>query len=493
MFFNTAEHTAASLGDPLDLPLIIDLDGTLTPTDTLVESVVQLIKKRPLSLLHMPLWLLQGRAVLKCRIAEHAGLDTTSLPIRPELLDYLREQQARKRRIVLATAAHETIAAQVAERLQLFDKVLATTAQRNLKGAAKLDTVRQEVGQDFVYAGDSKADLPIWREAKAAILVGASRSVSAQVKLTTPVEREFATSHPGLRLWLKALRTHQWVKNLLLFVPLLTGFAFMDMQRLGACLLAFVAFSLAASATYIANDLWDLDNDRAHARKRHRPFASAQLSISSGIGVAAALLATSLVLAALVGPGFLGILCTYIVFTSAYSWAFKRYVLADVLMLALLYTLRIFAGSLATHIAVSSWLLAFSVFMFFSLALIKRCSELVSLSQSGDTMTRGRDYRVTDLTVLWPLGVGSSISAVVVLGLFISAPDTRERYASPELMWLAALGLLYWVARLWIKTSRGEMHDDPIVFAIKDFGSVVSIASMLVVTIVAHFITVSLY
>jgi 4-hydroxybenzoate polyprenyltransferase len=223
------------------------------------------------------------------------------------------------------------------------------------------------------------------------------------------------------------------------------------------------------------------------------PFASARLSILSGMAAAAGLLAVALALAGLVSAGFFGILVLYIAMTSAYSWVLKRHVLVDVLMLALLYTLRVFAGSVAVHTPVSSWLLAFSVFLFFSLALIKRCSELVSLRQDGSSTARGRDYRVGDLTVLWPLGVGSSLCAVVVFGMFISMPETSQRYASPDLMWIAGLGLLYWVARLWIKTSRGEMHDDPIVFALKDAGSAISIGAMLVVTLVAHFVPLSFY
>ena len=475
------------------LPLVVDLDGTLTPTDTLVESVVHLVKRRPLSLLQMPFWLLKGRAYLKCRVAADAGFHTDNLPIRPELLAWLREQQAARRRIVLATAAHESIARPLAQRLQLFDTVLATTSERNLKGTAKLRAVREDIGPDFVYAGDSAADLPIWREARGAVLVGASASVAGKVRGMTRVEREFPAPAPGLSPWLKALRVHQWAKNLLLFVPLLTSFSFFDAARLGMAVLAFVAFSLAASATYIVNDLWDLDNDRLHPRKCKRPFASARLSVLSGVVVSAVLLALSLVLAGLVSGGFLAMLLLYIAMTSAYSWVLKRYVLIDVLMLALLYTLRVFAGSVAVHMPVSSWLLAFSVFLFFSLALVKRCSELVSLRQEGGAAARGRDYRVSDLAVLWPLGVASSLSAVVVFGVFISTPEAQLRYASPDLMWLAGLGLLYWVARLWIKTSRGEMHDDPIVFALKDGGSAVSIGAILAVTLVAHFFALSLY
>lgn len=486
---------AATAGGPVldSLPLVVDLDGTLTPTDTLVESLVQLVKRRPLKLIAAVGWALKGRSHLKCQVAAHTDFSAASLPIREDLLAFLRQQRARGRRIVLATAAHESIAEPVAARLDVFDQVLATNDGRNLKGAEKLRVVQQEVGAQFVYAGDSSADLPIWQAASGAILVGASAKVASQVRRTSQVEREFVNPRAGLLVWLRAMRVHQWAKNLLLFVPLLTGFAFLDPARIGATVLAFVAFSLAASATYMVNDLWDLESDRLHPRKCKRPFASAALSIGSAVGVAAALMLTALVMAAVVSPGFLAMLVLYVFLTSTYSWVLKEYVLVDVLMLSLLYTLRIFAGSVAVNISISSWLLAFSVFIFFSLALVKRCSELVSLQQTGGVAARGRDYRVSDLTVLWPLGVGASLSAVVVFGMFISAPETQSRYATPQLLWLVAIGLIYWVGRLWIKTSRGEMHDDPIVFALKDFGSAVSIGAMLLVTVVAHFVTLALF
>jgi 4-hydroxybenzoate polyprenyltransferase len=283
------------------------------------------------------------------------------------------------------------------------------------------------------------------------------------------------------------LRVHQWIKNLLLFVPLLTAFSFMEINKLFSMGLAFLAFSLAASATYIVNDLWDLDSDRLHPRKRLRPFASARLSVLHGLAVAGASLASAFLLAYCVSISFCLMLLAYLALTSAYSWTLKKYVLIDAIMLSLLYTLRILAGAVAIGVATSSWLLAFSVFIFLSLALVKRCAELVSLEKSGLDKAHGRDYRVTDLTVLWPLGVGTALSAVVVFGLFISSPETQTRYATPQLLWLVAIGLVYWLGRLWIKTSRGEMHDDPVVYAIKDDGSRITVAIMLFVMLMAHF------
>lgn len=476
-----------------DVPLVVDLDGTLTSTDTLMESLVQLIRQSPLSLLRLPFWLLKGRSGFKEAIARCVRLDAQTLPYRASLLAYLHEEKSRGRQIVLATAAHVSIAQEVSQHLGIFDLVLATEMQHNLKGEAKLRAIQHSVGESFVYAGDSQADIPIWQKAQAAVLVGVGRRTAAQVRGSVPIEREFPKDDAGLAVWLRALRVHQWLKNLLLFVPLFTTFAFMEVGKLASLGLAFVAFSLAASATYIGNDLWDLTNDRVHPRKRLRPFASGALPILQGVGVAGIALVVALGLAYAVSAGFFWMLVLYLVLTSFYTWVIKGYVLMDVLMLSLLYTVRILAGSVAIGVITSSWLLAFSAFIFLSLALVKRCAELVSLQGAGVAATRGRDYRVGDLVVLWPLGVGAALCSVVVFGLFISTPDAQARYASPQLLWLVAIGLVYWMARLWIKTARGEMHDDPIVYALKDGGSRLTVLAMVATVMLAHFWTLDIY
>lgn len=476
-----------------DAPLVVDLDGTLTPTDTLMESLVNVVKQSPLNLFRILLWLTRGRAGFKEIVAAHASFSGDHLPYREALLDYIREEKQKGRRIVLATAAHHSIAHNVANHLGLFDQVLATEAGNNLKGKAKLQAIREKVGQSFVYAGDSAADVPVWKAAEAAVLVDVAENIAQDVRRDVQVEREFPGEIGGFGVWIRALRVHQWLKNLLLFVPLLTAFSFFDLGKLTAMIGAFLAFCSAASATYIVNDLWDLENDRAHPRKRLRPFASARLPILKGLAVAAGALLLALVLAFSVSSAFLLMLLLYLLLSSAYSWVLKEYVLIDVLMLSLLYTLRILAGSVAIGIATSSWLLAFSVFMFLSLALVKRCAELVYLEESGKAATRGRDYRITDLVVLWPLGVGAALSAVVVFGLFISAPETQTRYGTPQMLWFVAFGLIYWLARLWVKTSRGEMHDDPVIYAIKDHGSRMTVLAMVAIMLVSHFFSFGTY
>lgn len=485
----TAQSTQDKSNKTASFPLVVDLDGTLTPTDTLIESIIKLVKQSPLNMLRLPLLLLKGRASFKEAIAAKAVVVSENLPYCESFLDYLREQKASGRQIVMATAAHKSIADGVSTHLGLFDKVLATESGQNLKGMAKLQAIQEKVGESFVYAGDSQADLPIWKAAKAAVLVNVSPQIASKIRGSVTIEREFPRQYTGIAVWLSALRVHQWLKNLLLFVPLLTAFSFLEIVKVVTITMAFFAFSFVASATYIINDLLDLESDRVHSRKRFRPFASAKLSILHGLVVAGVFLFLGFSIAFIVSKNFCLTLFLYLVLTSIYSWVLKEYMLIDVLMLALLYTLRILAGSVAIGVNISPWLLAFSVFMFLSLALVKRCAELILLEKNGIQATRGRDYRVTDLVVLWPLGVGAALSSVVVFGLFISAPETQTRYATPHLLWFVAIGLIYWLARLWVKTSRSEMHDDPVVYAINDYGSRVTILSMIVVILIAHFLS----
>ena len=476
---------------PMDittLPLVVDLDGTLTPTDTLVESVAQLVKRNPLNIFRVLFWLVfaGGRAQFKQCLADHVGFSAGTLPWRDDFVAWLRSQRDSGRRIILATAAHETIAAQVSSELKLFDGVIATNGVSNLKGVAKLAAIQAQVGERFAYAGDSRADLAIWAGASTAILVNVSKRISKSAHQVAEVEKQFIYPASSMRVWMRALRVHQWIKNVLLLVPLCAAFAFSDLRKDVMVLLAILAFSLAASATYIMNDIWDLGSDRVHARKRARPFASGELSLLQGVAVAFALLVVSVSLAWGISAQFCAMLLAYIFLTTWYSWTLKKYVLIDVIMLAMLYTFRVLAGAVATSIALTPWLLAFCIFIFFSLALVKRCAELVTLRQAGKDSVQGRDYQVGDLAVLWPLGIGASLCSVVVLGLYIGTPGAALQYANTNVLWVVGIGLLYWISRLWIKTARGEMHDDPIVFAMRDAGCRTTVLLIGVTIMFAH-------
>lgn len=472
----------------LQSTLVVDLDGTIIRSDTLLEAMVRAVRHDPLDAFRMLLWLSGGRAAFKARVAERTAFAPDHLPYDEELLEYLRAQRNRGRRIILATAADARLAVTVAAHLGVFDEVLCSDGTTNLKGAKKLALIRERIGDKFVYAGDSAADLPIWKAAEAAVLVGASAGLARQVRRQTAIEREFPRAIAGVDTWLKTLRIHQWLKNLLVFVPVLTSFSFTDPSKVLVAGIAFLAFCFVASGTYVINDLADLESDRAHPSKRNRPVASAQIPIPAAGAMGVSLVATGATLAWGLSPAFFAVLMAYLAVTLGYTWVLKGYVLADVMTLALLYTVRIIAGAVAIHVEMSTWLLAFSVFVFLSLALIKRCSELVLLRQSGNKASTGRDYRVSDLVVLWPLGVSAALCSVVVFGIFLSSTETQSRYGSPQLLWLVGFGLIYWLARLWIKTARGEMHDDPLVFALRDFGSRTTILAIVAATIAAHFV-----
>jgi 4-hydroxybenzoate polyprenyltransferase len=434
----------------------------------------------------------RGIGNLKHEIGLRALPAVERLPYREPLLEYLRAERASGSRIVLATAANAAVAHAVARHLGLFDDVIASSATRNLKGAEKARALRERIGSAFIYAGDSAADLLVWRHAGEAILVNTSEAISARVRASMPVAREFKRETTPMSDWVRAMRVHQWLKNVLIFVPLLTAFSFGDVAKLFASLAAFVAFSLVASATYIGNDLLDLDTDRGHPRKRNRPFAAGRLTVASGLLAAAALLSAGLALAAATGVQFLVATLAYLVLTLSYSWKLKQVVLLDALTLAFLYTIRIVAGSAAISVQATAWLLAFSMFVFFSLALVKRCSELVALRDIGRIEARGRNYLVADLALLWPLGVGASLSAVVVFGLFINSPETQHRYHTPSLLWLTAAGLLYWLSHVWLMTGRARMHDDPLVFAARDSRSRFALGFIVLSTLAARYLALAI-
>lgn len=466
--------------------LVIDLDGTLTPVDTLAESVVRSLRRGPGAAIALLVALFSGRARFKARVAALASVAADQIPWRKDLIDFVDAERRRGRKIILATAADRSIAMSVADHLRLFDEVVATHDGRNLKGEAKLEAILCRVGSNFVYAGDSAADVPIWNAGRAAILVG--RAVRFEAALKVPVERVFRDQGNRWKAWLDAVRPHQWAKNALVFVPLLTSFEFGDAARVAAATLAFAAFCLAATATYLLNDVWDIDSDRLHAQKRDRPFASGRLPLHQGLVASVLLFIVAAWVAITVSRPFAILIVGYALLTTLYSWKLKRHSVLDVVTLAVLYSWRVLAGAVAISVIVSPWLLAFSVFIFFSLALVKRCSELVNLRMAGDSAAHGRDYRVGDLDVLWPLGIGAGLSSVVVLGLYIGSPEAAGRYASAELLWLVGLALMYWIARIWIKTGRGEMHEDPVVFALIDRGSRWTIVAIVLLALAAHFI-----
>lgn len=455
-----------------ELPLCIDLDETLLKTDTLLESVLLLLKSKPFHALLLPLWLLKGKAHLKQQIAQRVTLDVAFLPYQPELLAYLIEQHRTGRKIILATAADIRIAHQIAKHLGLFSKVLASNTTLNLSGFRKLEMINHHLGPGrFVYAGNAKVDLPIWESAKNAIIVNAPNRLVRSVSKVANVRFIFTDRKHPVQAFFRAIRAYQWVKNALVFVPLIAGHQVTHPVPLIHAVLAFVAFSFCSSSAYVLNDLLDLETDRRHPRKKHRPFASGDLPFKAGFFMIPLLLFAGLALSLLLPFGLTITLGAYYVSTLGYSFYLKRVVLVDVILLALLYTIRIIGGGVATNIYISNWLLVFSMFFFLSLALLKRFSELQGLVRQEQELNKSRGYSAVDIEQLASMGSASGYITALVLGLYINSEDVKLLYAHPNILWLTCPLILYWVSRAWLIARRGRMDDDPVVFAIKDRAS----------------------
>lgn len=486
MVVNTKPVIAATTSKANEPPLTVDLDGTLVKTDLLIESLLALLKQNPLYAFAVLLWLWHGKAYLKHQIAQRTRLDVILLPYHAELLTYLKTQHAQGRQIILATAANERIARQITDHLQCFSGVFASNATTNLKGQRKRTRLVAEFGErGFDYVGTDRFDLPIWHSARKAILVNPRRGIQTTAGGITQIERIFEDGTRRFSAYIRALRPHQWLKNLLIFVPLLTAHRFHEVNLLGQSLLAFLVFGLCASSIYVLNDLLDLSADRHHSRKRQRPFAAGEIPVDDGLLLIPLLLGFAFGLAMFLPPAFAGVLALYFILTLGYSFYFKQIVILDVLVLAGLYTVRIIAGSAAVAIWPSFWLLAFSQFLFLSLAMVKRYTELKGVVSGTQRFIKGRDYRVDDLELLTSLGGASGYLAVLVLALYINSNQVKTLYSHPEVIWLLCPLLLYWISRVWLLTHRGMMHDDPIVFALEDWASRFLFLAMAAILILA--------
>ena len=460
-------------------PLCVDLDGSLTPVDTLYEGLVGLARNEPASLLQIPRWLQRGKAGFKREVALRAPVDVAALPFNAALLNWLHAEKSAGRTLVLATASDRATADAVNTQLGLlFDECVASDGSDNLSGERKRLALVARFGEKgFDYVGNAQADLAVWRSARKAIVVGGPDLV-AQAEALAVVERVFAPASTGVKTWLRAMRLHQWVKNLLIFVPPLLAHEFTNAGVMLQAVLAFLAFGLCASSVYLFNDLLDLGSDRRHPRKRTRPFASGELHARDGVMVGALLLLLSAALALSINVYFALVLATYYGVTWAYSLRLKRIALVDVMVLAGLYTLRIIAGSAACTIWPSFWLLGFSVFLFLSLGIVKRFAELEDARQGGKTGAHGRGYGAADLSLLQSLGTAAGYSSVVVMALYVNSAASADLYTHPKALWLLCPIMLFWISRVWLLTARGQMHDDPIVFALKDRASLVLAALM---------------
>jgi 4-hydroxybenzoate polyprenyltransferase len=474
-------HSSAS---DVSLPLCVDLDGTLVKSDTLVDSVLALVRQNPRSLVSIPGWLAHGKAAFKQHVTSAVTIDVEVLPYNKPLLEFLHREHATGRSIYLATAADRHLADRIAEHEKIFTGVLASDGAKNLAGGNKLQAFRDQFGDDFSYIGNARPDIPILIGCREPMVANPDAALMAGLRAAKvmPVHI-FRDQVSPLKAWLKAIRLHQWAKNVLIFLPLILAHVWQEPHALGAVMgavLAFFAFGLCASATYIVNDLLDIEADRRHHTKRKRPFAAGNLPALSGVTVLVTFLVLSVAIMLLLPVAVSSVgkpmesyyqplmwLCIYAVTTTAYSFLLKRVVLVDVIVLSLLYTIRIFAGGAASDVPVSKYLGEFSVFFFLSLAFVKRFAELESLRLRDKAPSNGRGYLLDDIEQLRSFGTAAAFASVVVLMLYIAGLDTHL-YRHAERLWLLLPVFLLWVMQLWLLASRGQLNEDPVVYALTD-------------------------
>jgi 4-hydroxybenzoate polyprenyltransferase len=464
-----------------DIPLCVGLEGALVKADLGWEAIVLAVKRNPLLLLMLPFWLASGGASRGRKTPAPAAVDAALLPYSEELLTYLRQEKESGRPVILVSAAPPSIAHGIAEHLGIFDEVISHSHEPRAEVRARALAGRFGEG-GFDYAGSGVSDLPVWQVARRPIVVHSSRGLA--LKLGTAAKNPIVISprKAVVHGLVGSIRPAQWTKNTLLFVPLIAAHKIHVLPLVREAVIAFFAFSLAASSNYLLNDLLDLASDRGHQVKRRRPAAAGEVPVSLVLAMAGILLAGALLLALLLPRVFCAWLLLYVVVTLGYSLRLRRYMLLDIVALACLYTLRVVAGGAATGIPLSYWLLTFSLFMFTSLALVKRCSELAASDPASQARIGGRGYCSADFGLLRSMGIASGYLAVLVIALYVNSPDTTALYSRPTVLWLMCPLVLYWVSRIWILAGRGRVLEDPVDFALRDVGSILVVgASALVI------------
>lgn len=458
-----------ALADPV--PLAVDVDGTLVRTDLLYEAALGHVAAHPFELPRLLGWLAGGKAAFKSRLADRTAPDLSSVPLRAETLDLVRAAQAQGRPVWLASASDHRYVSALAERVGGIAGVLATTPERNLAGANKAAALNERFGPGgYDYVGDQPVDIPVWEQARRRLVVAHSDSFERRVRARFPDAEIIARPRPAAARYLKAMRPHQWAKNVLVFLAMIAGHHF-NLATLSVTLVAFACFCAAASSAYILNDLLDLPGDRQHPTKCRRPFAAGEIPVAHGVLLGAVLMLAAFGLALALPWRFGLVLAAYVAATLGYSLLLKRKAIIDVITLGGLYTIRVIGGLVAAGERQSQWLLMFSLFLFLSLAIVKRCTELVMRREDGKADVVGRGYRVSDLAVLFPAATAAGYAAILVVALYMQSPDVSVLYGNPARLWFLYPLLLYWITRIILLASRNELHDDPVVFALTDRAS----------------------
>jgi 4-hydroxybenzoate polyprenyltransferase len=446
-------------------PLCVDLDGSLLNTDTLFESMA--IALRNWNFFKLMMWLIKGKAHFKERLSQEIMPDSKYLPYNRAVLKYIKEQKSLGRYLVLATGCNNKIAQSVSQHLGIFDEVIASDGKKNLRGATKAQALINRFGvQGFSYLGNDRVDLQVWKEALTGILVNTKDSVASQAERLVEIEARIFHSQNKLKSIFISLRPHHWIKNLLVFVPIILSNAFSDFYAWWQAWIVFLSLCATASAIYLINDIFDIEADRQHSSKRHRPIASGAISIKGAFILILAMLLIGLFLSAVTST--LLLVFIYAVTGIAYSAYLKKLPLVDIFTLAGFYTIRLFIGGVASGYLVSLWLLAHSVFLFLSLAIVKRITEIRKLPISTKENIGGRGYFRGDSNILQSMGVGSSFASAIVLALYVQSDVAAKTYSHPEILWGIVPMILLWQCRIWLSSSRGNMNEDPIVFAVKD-------------------------
>ena len=460
--------------------LVVDLDGTLLKSDILHESFWSAISINFLNSLKSLFILLKGKEKLKEYLYLVSNIDVKLLPYNKEVIKYILNFQMSGGKVALVTASNEKIAKKIADHLGFFDEVYGSNSSTNLKGEIKAKFLVNKYGEkNFVYIGDSKADLAVWKKAKKSVSINCSTSLCKKIEKINSNYEHLSKKKIDYYSYLKTMRLYQWIKNLLIFLPIFAAHQ-VNISNITTSIIAFFAFSFFASSVYIVNDLLDLNADRNHLIKKKRPLASSHISIFHGEILAFVLIIIGLILGSYLGLSFILILLVYYFFSTIYSLSLKKFVIIDICFLALLFTLRIIAGSFATEIDISFWLIAFSIFIFFSLASVKRQAELVNAKKTGETDIWRRSYNVNDLQIISAISLNAGYISVMIMALYINSPSVTELYNNPIMLWGICFILLYWVTRIVFLTNRGIIkNDDPIIFAIKDKISLLCLFSII--------------
>lgn len=455
--------------DDLNIPLCVDLDGTLLKTDLLYESVLYLVKKKFILILLIPFWVLKGRYFLKFKLLEYVSPTISSMPYNKDVIGFVASEKSKGRKIILVTATAQPLAEKVARFLGIFDETIASKDGINLVGKNKADRLINEFGEmGFDYIGDSAKDIYVWQHARKALIVGNNERLIKETRKVCEVSKIFPENLNRFKIFIKQIRVHQWLKNLLIFLPPLLAHK-TDFSDYISAFSGFFAFSLVASAIYVINDLADIESDRNHTSKFKRPLASGKIKIVTCLKLIPILLLGGFLLSYItLNSNFTLLLLLYTIITISYSFKLKKMYLLDMITLSILYTIRLISGGILTDTLISPWLFSFSIFIFLSLGAMKRYTELKGLSESTNIKTRGRDYYVEDISLIGIIGISSGMISTLVFTLYIVNPEVLNLYNNPSYLYFIMPIVLYWILRMWFLSHRGMMNDDPIVFAIKD-------------------------